>query len=243
MYKIEELVPIVAMLTEQYTGKESTSVTYEKADQLMKAVLYCIRETHRNNSKHTLTAGRLSAQRAYKIGYELVMAKVKKAMELYNHITENFDSYGNRCLEDTVIKGMPEFFRWYDVRFEPQNTILTLDYPILTDVSKREGVDAVYHYLRCISLEQTFLQHFDKQEIQNILNQYNPDYPEMIDNLPAIVCQSLFSQIKWKNDENLTEQMIHYTDSFVAAYYNNNQTLSKYLQQSIPDIAFRMTMK
>ena len=43
-YTMEEMIPIVAKLTEQYTGHESTSVTYETANQLMGAVIYCIRE-------------------------------------------------------------------------------------------------------------------------------------------------------------------------------------------------------
>lgn len=43
-YKTEELIPIVAKLAEKYTAKESTSITYEKAQQLMGAVVYCIRE-------------------------------------------------------------------------------------------------------------------------------------------------------------------------------------------------------
>ena len=43
-YKMEELIPIVADLVKKYTGNESTSVTYEKAQQLMDAVIYCIKE-------------------------------------------------------------------------------------------------------------------------------------------------------------------------------------------------------
>ena len=43
-YKMEELVPIVAKLAEEYTAGESTSITYEKAQQLMEAVIYSIHE-------------------------------------------------------------------------------------------------------------------------------------------------------------------------------------------------------
>ena len=43
-YEMEELVPIVGKLAEKYTSHESTSITYEKAEQLMGAVLYCIHE-------------------------------------------------------------------------------------------------------------------------------------------------------------------------------------------------------
>ena len=38
-YEMEELVPIVGKLAEKYTAHESTSITYEKAEQLMEAVL------------------------------------------------------------------------------------------------------------------------------------------------------------------------------------------------------------
>jgi hypothetical protein len=34
-YKMEELVPIVGELAEKYTTFESTSISYEKAEQLM----------------------------------------------------------------------------------------------------------------------------------------------------------------------------------------------------------------
>jgi len=43
-FETEELLPIVAELADKYTGKESSSITYEKARQLMEAVLYCIHE-------------------------------------------------------------------------------------------------------------------------------------------------------------------------------------------------------
>ena len=41
---MEELVPIVGKLAEKYTSFESTSISYEKAEQLMGAVLYSIHE-------------------------------------------------------------------------------------------------------------------------------------------------------------------------------------------------------
>ncbi len=42
--RMEELLPLMEELTKKYTSGESTSVTYEKAQELMEAVLYCIWE-------------------------------------------------------------------------------------------------------------------------------------------------------------------------------------------------------
>ena len=108
-YEMEELVPIVGKLAEKYTAFESTSVSYEKAEQLMGAVLYCIHETWqvrpekgRNRGRALWPKGeRLSAAQAYEMGARLVEEKTKAALSLYHEILPGFDSYENQCLKDT----------------------------------------------------------------------------------------------------------------------------------------------
>lgn len=222
---VEEMLPIVAKLTERYTAGESTSVTYEKAEQLMGAVLYCIREAgyeeEDEECRETDNAGNgqsecgmysdemkggaektgtmypavckkgMSAQQAYEAGLVRVEKKVKAALALYNALSLQFDSYGNRCLNDTFVKGIPEFFKWYDMRFAPQDTILMLDYPIQKDLSAYTGIDRIYEYLRCIKEEQEFLHSFCRNDVIDALTRYNPSYEEMIDNVCGAVAASI----------------------------------------------------
>lgn len=155
-YNIEELIPIVAKLAQVYTSKESTSISYEKAQQLMEAVIYCI---HEGECDIFLPVSKtdLAAEKMYEIGVKCVEEKTRETLARYNDLMTHFLSYENQCLYDTVVKGLPEFFRWYDCKYAPQNTILTLDYPILKDVSKLVGIDKIYDYLCCIQFEQKFL--------------------------------------------------------------------------------------
>ena len=51
-YGMNDLIPVVARLAEKYVGGDSTSVTYEKAEQLMEAVLYCIHESKRRHRRY-----------------------------------------------------------------------------------------------------------------------------------------------------------------------------------------------
>ncbi|MCI8504984.1 MAG: hypothetical protein HFI67_02200 [Lachnospiraceae bacterium] len=186
-YEMEELVPLVGRLAKKYNGLESTSVTYEKAEQFMGAVLYCIREAGAAGGDTTVMAEGLSAEQAYEIGAACVREKVKAALALYHEILPVFSAYGNRCLEDTFLKGMPEFFKWYDAEFEPHNTILTLDYPVLKDLSGSLGIDRIYDFLECIRLEQEFLRQFSAEYIRRALEEYDIEYQEMIGNLCEIV--------------------------------------------------------
>lgn len=241
-YKMEELVPIVAELSEKYAGKESSSITYEKAEQLMAAILYCIRESGMRGEQFALQTGNLSAKKAYEIGYDNVVKKVKNAMILYHEIIETFEAYDNICLKDTILKGMPEFFKWYDAKFNPQDTILTLDYPILTDMTKYKGIDAICIYLKGILMEQIFLKHFHYSQIVTILESYNPDYKNMIDNICGIVYQAVINNA-FRGKEVTKEQVMGFTNQFVSQYYDENTNLKKYLAKAVPNIVFYLNQK
>ena len=65
-------------------------------------------------------------------------------------------------------------FEWYDVKYNPQNTILTFDYPLLIDCNSLNREDAVYQYILGIQTEQHFLGRFDREYIVSVLKKYNP---------------------------------------------------------------------
>lgn len=109
-YGLEEILPVVIYLTNKYTSGESSSVPYEKAEMLMEAVLYCIRECFTWNTAGVLPAvNSLSARQAYDKGYEYVTEKVKMARGLYDGLITDFEDYGCLNYRKTVLEGLPAF--------------------------------------------------------------------------------------------------------------------------------------
>lgn len=184
-YNMEELLPVVDKLTKKYTSNESSSITYETARMLMGAVLYCIEE-YRNGGGNELPAvhEKLDVMVAYQCGYDTVIAKVYKTKEIYESITQDFRDFGCRNCRDTIIKGIPQFFMNYDPKFNPQGTILTLDYPTVNPIGNLCGVDAVYQYLCNIKIEWDFLNAFDTRRVESLLEKMFPDYRDLyLDNI------------------------------------------------------------
>jgi len=177
-YEMEELIPLVKELCDRYTGKESTSVTYEAAQRLMEAVLYCIHETTGSAEAAGVSDGSRSARMAYEYGYELAVQKVVQARERYNRMAANFRSYGNRAYEETFQQGIPAFFLWYDVRLKPQDHIITMDYPVMKNLEGLCGIDAIWEYLRCMEAEQKFLARFPEDYIRQVNVARCADYEE-----------------------------------------------------------------
>lgn len=192
-YLMEELVPIVAALSEKYTSKESTSVSYETARQLMEAVMYCINECA---SDQTLVSSqRLSVAEAYQYGYEVLIEKVKRTQAAYNEMIVDFCGYGNRNYEATVQKAIPEFFLYYDAQFAPQETIITMDYPTICPVSGKCGIDAIETYVKYISYEQKFMGAFQRQYVCEILGRDQADHKNGFDNICRVILRHVFGHL------------------------------------------------
>ena len=262
-YEMEELVPIVGKLAEKYTSHESTSITYEKAEQLMGAVLYCIHELWESSGNAPSLNKKLSAQRAYEMGAAYVREKTGKALDLYNRILPEFCHYENKCLYDTFVKGIPEFFKWYDIQFEPQNTILTLDYPLLKDISEYTGIDKIFEFIKSIGLEQKFLKLFPAGYVINILSKDNRNWQESMDNICEIVfthvighimlgksltvielketdyfyMQEMFEQIALEDIKKHLEVTL---EIYIKNYYENDRELLNYLSGAISGIVVRL---
>lgn len=261
-YQMEELLPIVSELAQKYTGYENTSITYEKAQSLMEAVLFCLNE-YNNSYADSLVKKDISVKEQYNIGTKLLSEKVEDIRKIFNELSFQFDDFGVKCLYDTVQKGIPQFLKWYDIKFCPQNTILTLDYPLLTDCSFLTGADAVYKYIRAIQTEQIFLGMFDRNYIMLILEKYNSEYRDMIENICSIVLTNIIGHIAIKKPFNdidfLYEEYLQLSKIFagksisdiendvkelikkiVKQFYENDMDMLEYLCYEANNIAVRI---
>lgn len=261
-YQMEELLPIVSELAQKYAGYESTSITYEKAQSLMEAVLFCLSE-YNSSAKDSLVQKDISVKEQYNIGAKLLSEKVENIRKIFNEISFQFEDFGVKCLYDTVQKGIPQFLKWYDIKFCPQNTILTLDYPLLIDCSSLTGADAVYKYIRAIQTEQMFLGKFDRNYVMLVLEKYNFEYRDMIENICSIVLTNIIGHIAIKkpfNDidflygeylqlskifagksipdiENVVKDLIK---KIVSQFYENDMDMLEYLCYETNNIAVRI---
>lgn len=235
-YGMEELVPIVGKLAEKYTAHGSTSITYEKAEQLMGAVLYCIHELEEVSCNSMVSNEKIPASKAYELGLACVEEKTKQALNLYNRMIPEFCHYENQCLYDTFIKGIPEFFKWYDIQFEPENTIVSLDYPLLKDISEYTGIDRIFEFIKSICLEQKFLKLFPAGYITDILSKNNMNWKESMDNICETVLTYMIGHI-------LAGKSLAELELDELNYYENDRELLHYLSSAIDDIVVRLRLQ
>lgn len=263
IYPQEELMDIVAELANEFVSGDSTSITYERAQVLMEGVLYCLNEYEQSAESGNYLQKDMTVRAAYELGRRMVWNKASRLREIYNRLTENFDDYGMICLRDTFITGIAGVMKRYDARFSPQETLLTLDYPVLMDLSELSGVDAVYEYVQCIRCEQQFLGKFDDSYIRAILRCYHREYEHLFENICHIVMLNLLGHIilqKALTDQVFTEEelqkiswmIMEQTEedtekyitgciqSLIEKYYSGNFLLKKYLNEDVHAMTIRI---
>lgn len=195
-YSVEELLPLVAELTDKFTSRESTSVTYERAAALLEAVLYCTRlgetagreafagQPAKTENDTLQILQKPTARQAYQAGCDRLKQLVWAGKEQYKQLMLLFRDYGNENLRDTVTKALPGFYTHYDLRFAPQETIITMDYPTLgiqnaekqNAGTQETGILAVLRYQQEILWEQEFLHVFSEEYVKAVLKSYQADY-------------------------------------------------------------------
>lgn len=187
---MEALMEIMTEITNKYTSKESSSVTYERANLLMEGILYCM-ELGVKGEEEEISNPLAREREAYELGRYIIMEKTKKVRAIYDNLLINFDDYGCMNYKDTVLKALPAFFLKYDPIFEPQNHIITLDYPTLYPFSKEEGVNLLLEYVTGISVEKYFLSYFNRNTIVNLLENVSKEYSALfLDNIAGLVLQN-----------------------------------------------------
>lgn len=197
-YAMEDLIPIVGRLTEEFTSKESSSVTYERARQFMEAVIYCI--SHFEAGNHVLaTNNTLSAKEAYDLGFIAVVEKAKDTQKKYNELMKFFDHYGNRNYQDTVEKALPGFFLYYDVKYAPMENVITMDYPVFGMDMNLEGIDMIRQYIDAIWDEQCYLMKYPREYVISELRSFHPYYENEYFNIKEIVGIRMEKEIAYGN--------------------------------------------
>lgn len=270
--QMEELLPIVAELTVKYTRNESTSVTYEKAEQLMGAVIYCIQEyelhsdydadvilkdVNQNGAaqREIIRIESVSARKAYELGCQLIRQKIEMTRRTYNEMIIDFQAYGNENYQDTVTEGISGFFKLYDLKFAPQNTVITMDYPTLHPIGGLQGIDAIAQYLQYICLEQKFMRALPQERVVQILEADQADYRSQFYNICGVILRELLGRNRirmWIQEipstqvqskafcKELEGKLTTMLEAFIQEHYEADPILFDYLKAALPDFSVEL---
>ncbi len=207
----QEIFILLKELIQKYTKGKSSSVKVETAEFLQSSILYSIdiKLSSVSSPEDSLNIiQEKNMKEIYEQGINIVESLFDETKKLYDQIKENRLKIPLEVYNSSIDQALPDFFSNYNIKYNASNTVTMIDYPLIFDDMKVQGVLYIKNYLETLKLETTFCNYFNIKDIRDLLKKYGQiykvDYREIPINLFELVLNnSIFSTILDDNILNL----------------------------------------
>ncbi|MDP4152975.1 MAG: DUF6179 domain-containing protein [Bacillota bacterium] len=181
------IASIVSKLIKKYTCGDSSSVKDETASLILCSVYYTVDAYLNSLGGECDLYSVLCAENINDI-YEKGILEIKdcfdKVKSLFKEISENKLVVPLAPYNDLIDEAIPEFLKNYDIEFGATDSVCSIDYPLVFDEIRDEGVFYIYKYLEQLKIETEFCRLFSHKLISKVLYGYQKKYKLDVVNSP-----------------------------------------------------------
>lgn len=187
---------------EQYTRRESSSLSKKRAELLYSSVLYrsdVYLLSLRSVSKAVDSLNTLPIDMILKEGQKLILSIHDENQHIFNEAEKYKLNVPCHEYNMAMGKAFDDYFKHYSARFDARNCCNSIDYPLLNIPAygiKSQGVMFIHDYYTGLMLENKFCRLFDEGEIIHLLEcygrNYGCDYTELLFNISEVLLNNLF---------------------------------------------------
>lgn len=218
-----ELMELLEIKIKQFSGGNS-SVSKERGQALMDANIYLIglylKQFEAVKSIEYLK--KYAIKDIYVQGSNLIKQLLHfSKLEVEKFVKElvKIDLY---VYHDTIYRGLPLFFTNYNFDYNPQDAVLTFDYPTYRQLTNKQGIERFLEYFKFVQLENNFNKLFSTSLLNKMLFYYHCDYRNQIFNITKLLLKQLL--LKQLINEDLTYLYLtkNELDKVIRCFDSNN---------------------
>ncbi len=177
----------------KYTHDQSSSVPVETAQSLFESMLYCVTAYLDTLPDAAVALKTRDLEKLYRCGLDLIKQYVIECQALLIKVKATRVQTDLIAYNNTIDQCFDEFFESYNPRFEAQNTVTCIDYPLLKDDMSVTGILYIRNYLTELLKENKFCAQFSKNHIRSLLLthgvKHHLDYRDMLINIPELILE------------------------------------------------------
>lgn len=174
-----DLLLILAEQTDKWSKGESSSIPTEKAQDIMRSILFVIGiqlKSYQTPEQAVDVLKLESLKTIFENGLKLVRRKITICRHLQKVILNHLLDTPNVYYRSTIADGINGFFKLYRPQFAAHEIHITADYPVFMGRPELEGIEFIEKYLRYIQAENAFCICFTPQDIHHLLYGLTQDY-------------------------------------------------------------------
>lgn len=188
---------------EQFTKRESSTITKNRAELLYSSVLYqadvyLMSLSSINEAVNELSS--LPIETILERGKEIILSVNEANKKIFRRAFKT--RLNVPCFEYKYVmeKAFDDYVKGYSARFDARNCCASIDYPLLNCPAynmKSQGALFTNEYYTGIMLENAFCQYFEPKKIDALLKAYGKiykcDYTDLLFNIAEVLLNNLLS--------------------------------------------------
>lgn len=191
-----QIMELLKDMIKQYTQGDSTSVRVDVAEKILVSIHYVmdLYISSLPSFEEQLTCLKSHGIReVYRQGLTHIKTLLAEAKLLFSEVDKNMLNVPSEVYTDTFDKALPEFFKSYDIYFNAQDTMCSIDYPLIFDDASLQGITYIKHYLTVLKIETAFCSLFPTDDITTLLMGYGRKHRIDIINAPINLFELTFN--------------------------------------------------
>lgn len=177
------IVSLLESQVKKLTGGESTSISVEKAGELLSSIFYTLDIASKSD---TLVGDKLTKRDLENLlsnGRCILNEKRKSVYVEWKLMYADSPNIPNVYFRDTLCE-LGKFFHQYDTYFYADMIPCSITYPLLCNVSESlKGITFIERYIHSLQIENDFLNCFEISTLASLYRSVFSDYEELLFNL------------------------------------------------------------
>ncbi|WP_290460062.1 DUF6179 domain-containing protein [Romboutsia ilealis] len=170
---------ILKDLIKKYTKGQSSSVTVYTAEKLIIAIWYTLDAYMLSFDKLDESIEAIKNENIedmYIKGDKILKDDFNNTKNLYKSVIDNKLNTKLIAYNDTLTLGIKDFFKTYDIEFEPQDIPGSIDYPLAFDDCSIQGLYYIKNYLWNMYIENKICSYFKSNSVEKVMDFYGKAY-------------------------------------------------------------------
>lgn len=240
---MRRLWQLLATHAYKYTGIDSTSISVEKAQDILESLLYTIEiSIEEGATREEILFGELSE--FVDRGQTILKERIELVGVEWKLLCQELPKIQNVYYNSTIMN-IGQFFKNYNIYYESHRIPCSIDYwPLCPVPENNRGITYIAEYIRRIQIENDFLNFFDPEKVVRVYKRFIPDYPEMLFNLcEPVLCNALGLCILDSEPDEL-----NFTPEQIRKLYDmmddrSNDEIQNILEHSLENMLKKMGME
>lgn len=177
------IIGLLESQVKKLTGGESTSISVEKAGELLNSIFYTLGIASNSDALVGDELSKRDLENLLSSGQYILNEKRKSVYVEWKLMYTDSPGIPNVYFKDTLCE-LGKFFHQYDTYFYADMIPCSITYPLLCNVSESlKGISFIERYIHNLQIENDFLNCFDINILIALYRTVFSDYEELLFNL------------------------------------------------------------